>query len=611
MCGIAGYVGDRPLDRARVDACLALMGRRGPDVAADYAAAVPGGRFVHLLHSRLSIIDLDPRSNGPFRAGRQVLTYNGELYNYVEVRAALEQAGIRFETASDTEVVARAVADDVSGALDRCEGMWAFARYDESDGSLVLARDRFGEKPLFLHRDHHGGLWFGSEPKLLFALMGRRLPVEVDHLYRYLVNGYKALYKVDRTFFQALAELPPATVLHVAADGRERQERYWEPRLAIDEALGYDDAVAATRAALIESVRLRLRADVPLAFCMSGGVDSNALIAIAKRELGFDVHGFTIVNTDERYEEWPLVKRVVQELDLQHTAIPLTTNDFLPRLRELVRYHDAPVSTITYYVHWLLMEQIARSGFRISVSGTAADELYTGYFDHHLAYLAAVAADPARHATALAEWEAHVKPAVRNPFLSDPDLFVRDPGFRDHIYLGAEGFAAALQRPWSEPFTETHHSEVVLRNRMLNELFHEAVPVILHEDDRNAMYWSLENRSPFLDRRLFETSMSIPTRHLIQRGYGKAVLRDAMRGIVPDAVLDEHRKVGFNAPIFDLLDPRDPAVRAELLTDSPIFDHVRRDRIVALLDRPTLPNSESKFLFSFVNAKLFLEELAA
>jgi asparagine synthase (glutamine-hydrolysing) len=125
------------------------------------------------------------------------------------------------------------------------------------------------------------------------------------------------------------------------------------------------------------------------------------------------------------------------------------------------------------------------------------------------------------------------------------------------------------------------------------------------------MYWSVENRSPFLDRNLFEVSASIPTRHLIRGGYGKAVLRDSMRGIVPDAVLDEHRKVGFNAPIFGLLDPADLAVRDELLADSPVFDHVRREAIVDLLDRPTLPNSQSKFLFSFVNAKLFLEELAS
>jgi len=358
-------------------------------------------------------------------------------------------------------------------------------------------------------------------------------------------------------------------------------------------------------------VELRLRADVPLAFCMSGGVDSNALISIAKRTLGYDVHGFTIANADSRYEESDLVEASVAALGLRHTSIPTDTRDFLPRLRTLVRYHDAPVYTITYYAHWLLMESIAAHGYRVSVSGTAADELFTGYYDHHLAYLYEVRDDRATHAAALAGWSEHVRPIVRNPFLSDPDLFVKSPGFRDHIFLDADAFAGYLTAPWAEPFAETPYSPDVLRNRMLNELFHEAVPVILHEDDLNAMYFSIENRSPFLDRALFDHAFRIPTRHLVRDGYAKVVLRDAMRGIVPDAVLDSRRKVGFNAPIHAFLDPKSPDVRAALLDSSPIFEHVRKDRIEALLDEEFLPNSRSKFLFYFLCSKLFLEELGS
>src|SRR5690606_15421348 len=148
--------------------------------------------------------------------------------------------------------------------------------------------------------------------------------------------------------------------------------RYWSPSFAPDDTLSYDDCVAAAREHLIDSISLRLRADVPLAFCMSGGIDSNALIAAAKRTLDYDVHGFTIVNTDERYDEWDLVKHSVNALNIRHTAVPVTTHDFLPRLRELVRYHDAPVFTITYYAQWLLMREIAAQGYRIAISGTGA-----------------------------------------------------------------------------------------------------------------------------------------------------------------------------------------------------------------------------------------------
>jgi asparagine synthase (glutamine-hydrolysing) len=300
----------------------------------------------------------------------------------------------------------------------------------------------------------------------------------------------------------------------------------------------------------------------------------------------------------------------VRRLDIRHTAIPLDTAGFLPRLRGLVRHHDAPVYTITYFVQWLLMQSIHEHGYRVSVSGTAADELFSGYYDHHLAYLREVAGEPELAVASRAAWTEHVQPIVRNPYLRDADLFVRDPSFRGHIYLGAEEFATYLTEPFSNGFTERDFTSNVLRNRMLNELFAEAVPVILHEDDLNAMYYSIENRSPFLDRALFEHSLSVPTRHLVQDGKAKAVLREAMRGIAPDLALDNRRKVGFNAPIESLLDADDPAVHKELLADSPVFEHIRREKVQELLKKRDLPNSESKMLFNILNAKLFLEEVA-
>jgi asparagine synthase (glutamine-hydrolysing) len=609
MCGVAGYVGRGTVPDARIEACLAQMGRRGPDHRGHRRWRTADGREVVMLHSRLSIIDLDPRSNQPFGQDGQWIALNGELYNFVERRQALQGKGETFKTTSDTEVLLRAIARQGWDVLDACEGMWAFAFFDEAQGRLSLCRDRFGEKPMYLYRDA-GGLYFGSEPKFIMALLGRRLKPDLGHLRRYLVNGYKALYKTGATFFEDLEELPAAHVLHCATDG-ERLVRYWTPRLGEDESLSYEAAVAGTRERLIRSVELRLRADVPLAFCMSGGVDSNALISIAKRELDYDVHGFTIMNTDARYEERDMIELAVRELGIRHTSIPLGTQDFLPRLRELVRYHDAPVITITYYAHWLLQESIAGHGYRISVSGTAADELFSGYFDHQLQYLADVQRFPAQHAAARHAWETHIRPITRNPLLSDADLYVRNPDFRDNAYFDAEAFAGYLKRPWAEAFREERHVAGLLRNRMLNEIFRETVPVILHEDDLNAMYYSVENRSPFLDRPLFEFSQTIPVRHLIQDGRAKAVLRDAMRGIVPQPVLDNRRKVGFNAPIDELLDISNPAVRAEVLGESPIFDLVRRDRIAALCEKTNLPNSESKFLFYFLNAKMFLEEFAA
>ena len=610
MCGIAGYLGTRPPGHEAEAACLSRMTRRGPDARGSCRATTPDGRHLLLLHTRLAIIDLDPRSNQPFADGRMNLAFNGEIYNYLELRRVLEKTGEAWRTDSDTEVLARLLDREGMTGLDRCEGMWAFAAYCRDTGELFLSRDRFGEKPLYLLDTGHG-LYFGSEPKFLAALSGRGLAPDMRHLHRYLINGYKSLYKQPATFFEGLTEIAPGTALRIGPGDRRETLRYWTPSFRPEPNMSYAEAVAGAREAIIRSVGLRLRADVPLAFCMSGGVDSNTLIATARRVFDYDVHGFTIVNTDARYEEQDLVERAVADLGIRHTAIGLRKTGFLDGLRALVRQHDAPVYTITYYAHWLLMESVRTHGYKIAVSGTAADELFTGYYDHHAFYLSQVKDDPGLFSASLSAWRKHIAPSVRNPLLQDPEVFVRDPRQRGHIYLDAELFAGYLRQPMREDFFEESYCDDMLRNRMLNELFHEATPVILHEDDLNAMYYSIENRSPFLDRGLFELCFRIPSRHLIRDGAAKAVLRDAMRGIVPDPVLDSRRKVGFNAPILDLLDMRDPAMRTWLLDDSPVFDHIRRDRIAALLEAPSLSNSHSKFLFNFINTKMFLEEFGA
>lgn len=610
MCGIAGYYGKREIEPTLINACAALMKRRGPDGEGLVTRKTRGGNNLYLLHSRLSIIDLNRRASQPFGKGANVLSYNGEVYNYVELRERLRKAGSTFQTCSDTEVLSELLNSMGMPGVSACEGMWSFAWFDGTNEELHLCRDRFGEKPLYVYEDTLG-VYFGSEPKLIFAMLGRKLSVNETHLRRYLVNGYKALYKGRDTFFEGLSELTPGTYRTYRGESRE-ETVYWKPNFqGQDDSMSYRTAVSRTREALIRSVELRLRADVPIAFCLSGGVDSNALIAIAKRELGYDVRGFTVMNTDTRYEERDMVETSVRDLRLHHTKVPVDTDNFLNNLRDLVRYHDSPVSTVTYYAQWKLMQAVHEAGYKVSVSGTGADELFSGYFDHHNAYLAAMKEqDNARYLEALENWLAVVGPIVRNPLLQDPHYFVKNPDARSHIFFDSDIFSAMLTEPFTEPFRERHYSPVLLRNRMANELLHESVPVILHEDDLNAMYYSVENRSPFLDTNLFDVSQSIPTRHLVREGRAKSVLREAVRGLAPDAVIENPRKVGFNAPLFDYLDVGNAKIREEILSDSPIFDIVNRREIESILRLEQLTNSRSKFLFSFINAKIFLEEFA-
>jgi asparagine synthase (glutamine-hydrolysing) len=609
MCGIAGFVGNNPPDAGHVESCLRLMGRRGPDANGVYRHCREDGRAVCLLHSRLSIIDLDPRSNQPMQRGDKVIVYNGEIYNYLELRQRAASY-IPLSTASDTEVLLALLSNEGPGALDACEGMWAFAFYDESSGALALSRDRFGEKPLYCWEGDNG-TYFASEIKFLAALSGRRFAINEEQVLRYLVLGYRALHGHGETFFRDVRELPSGCWMHLLPGRPPELNRYWTPRCEPDNSMTFEDAVVQTREALAAALRLRLRADVPIAFCMSGGIDSNGLIGVAHRIAGQDVHAFTIVNSHERYAEQDMVELAVAEQGFRHTPIRLETAGFLDNLKQVIAYHDAPVYTVSAYTHWLLMQAIAAHGYKIVIAGTGADELFSGYYDHQLYYLAELGmAGDSEYGSALESWRAHVLPAVQNSLLRDPERFVRAPRNLDHLSPHADRFRKCLRKQWTGQFTDRNYSPLLLRNRMLNELFVETIPPPLHEEDLNAMFFSLENRSPYLDRGLFELSYTIPTRHLIRDGRAKAVLREALRGAVPDALLDNRRKMGFNAPLFDLLDLSDRDVRSYLLDDSPFYDLVSRQAIELLLKQGDPDHHTNLFLFYVLSARIFMENAA-
>lgn len=603
MCGIAGAFGSDAPDQQRIRRTLALMRNRGPDAHGVYSEMVEG-HHITLLHTRLSIIDIDVRANQPFEADGCVLVTNGEIYNYVELRTELEARGHTFTTKSDTEVLLHAYREFGPSCFERLEGMWAFALLDRHLGELVLSRDRFGEKPLY-YMESAGTLYFASEIKFLSALSGKPLAINVQHLKRYLVNGYKSLYKQPATFFSRVEEFPPATYVRLRTIGPIDARPYWRleyrPR-----PMSLDSAIAGVRDRLERSVKLRLRADVPVAFCLSGGVDSSALASIATRRFGADIHTFSIIDADERYNEADNIDITVDALGCAHHVTHTSTEGFLDRMADLVAYHDSPVATISYYVHSFLSEAIAGAGFKVAISGTGADELFTGYYDHYGFWLAE-RKDAPEFPDLVEDWRGSYGAFVRNPLLGDPLAFANNPRQREHIYLNRELFNTLLVAPMEEDFFEMEYADSPLRNRMLNEMFHEVVPVILHEDDLNSMRWSVENRSTYLDRELAEFAYTVPTEHLIHDGFAKWLLRAAVADILPDQVRLDKRKRGFNTSIDSVLDRDDPKVIDRLLAPGPIFDVVRREAFERFLAADMADNSFSKFLFSFVSAKLFLE----
>ncbi len=403
--------------------------------------------------------------------------------------------------------------------------------------------------------------------------------------------------------------MPAAHYAMVTEPRAVETTRYWSLRYAPD-AMTLDDAQDGVRARLFEAVRLRLRADVPIAFCLSGGVDSSALAGIAAKHFGQKLHAFSVVDSDPRYDERDNMAATVEFLGCTHHVAHTSTAGFFDRLARQVGYHDAPVATITYYMHAFLSEAIHAAGFKVAISGTAADEMFTGYYDHYGFWLAEMCGRQDFPAL-LDDWRESYGRHVRNPVLQDPLVFHKQPDERGHIYLNAELFEGFLAEPLGERSEETPYSDNLLRKRMMNELFHECVPVILHEDDLNSMMVSIENRSPYLDRALVEFLFRVPAEHLIKDGYVKFLLRAAVDGLVPEQVRLDKRKRGFNASIDSLVDRTDPDTRARLLDRSPIFELVRRDAVERFLDADMTDNSFSKFLFSFVSAKTFMDQHAA
>ena len=606
MCGIAGYIGKREIAEDILHNTLGQMKRRGPDDQ-EYRKFLNNEVNVYLLHSRLSIIDLSSRSNQPYTIGDFTIIFNGEIYNYIELREKLIEKGIKFETSSDTEVLLQYFIHYGEECVKQFEGMWAFAIFNTISGKLFLSRDRFGEKPLYYTKTSDG-IYFGSEIKFLKALAGRKFPVNFHHLQRYLALGYKSLYKFNDTFFENVYEVGRAENCSIDKLEDPKFYKYWKPEIKIDPLMSLNEAVAGSRTRLINSMKLRLRADVPLAFCLSGGVDSASLVSIAAKIFNYNVESFSIIDNDERYDEEDNIRATIEDTGCKHTLIKLSHDNSLDRLQKLIEYHDAPVATTTYFVHSMLSEQIHNNGFKVVFSGTSADELFTGYYDHFLLHLHEMKVHP-KYQWYLNDWTSNIGNFVRNPILKNPNLYTENPQYREHVFDNYKEFSSYLLTGFNEKFSEANYSQSLLRNRMLNELFHEATPVVLHEDDLNSMFYSIENRSPFLDTDLFEFAYSIPSEHLIRDGYGKYVLREAMNGILNDHVRLDRRKKGFNASINSLFDLQCKQTREYFLDPTAsIFKIIDYASVVKIFEMNPASNEYSKFIFSFMNARIFLDQ---
>lgn len=616
MCGIAGYITNKKylnfsFEKASKNLKL-IMKNRGPDQQSSFCHT-SNNYIVNLFSSRLSIIDLDPRSNQPFKSGDLIIIFNGEIYNYIELKKYLQNKKIQFKTNSDTEVLLKSYEYWGENCVDHFDGMWSFCIYDTNNNKVFISRDNFGEKPLYYYSDKNN-LFFGSEIKFIHELSQKKDLKKINFLKinNYIYNGYKSLHKTNDTFFENIYELEPGTNLTLDLNKFNlKTKKYLDRReiTSFNVSKNLEENVSEIKKLLFRSLELRLRSDVPIAFCLSGGIDSASLVSICYKHFNIKAKCFSIIDSDERYNERENIDVIKKELkcDVDYIFLKKEKKEtFLNNMEDLIKYHDSPISTISYYAHSKISAKAKNSGHKVILSGTGADEIFTGYYDHFLMHLNEIK-NKEKFKSEIITWKKFIQPLVRNKNLQNPDLFYKNPDFREHIYYDREKFYLYFKKKIVSNFFENKYSKNLMKNRMLNELFHESVPVILKEDDLNSMYNSIENRSPFLSKNLVSYAMSIKNEDYITDSYSKSILRLAMKGTLNEKIRTDRHKKGFNTNLKSITNFNGESLYDFLIESKTLNDFINLKKIKKINFKNEISNSMNKFLFSLINLKIFFQ----
>jgi asparagine synthase (glutamine-hydrolysing) len=550
MCGIAGYADLRERDRPdpRVLARMAdTLVHRGPDARGTHLADNVG---VEVL--RLSIMDLatgdQPIAN---ETGDVVVCCNGEIFNHEALRDELRAAGHRFRTACDVEVLVHLYEEVGTELVHRLNGQFSFVLHDLRRGRLVLARDHVGITPL--HYTVTGGLLvFGSEVKALLTHPAVRREVDLTGLDQVLVlPGLVS----PRTMFAGIASLPPGHQL-VAEDGRVRVERYWDldyPRLdenQPDSAMDEQEHVARLAAALREAVELRMRADVPHAFYLSGGLDSSLVAAMAGSVSPERPRTFAAVFPDERLSERHYQRLMAEKLDAVHTEVPVTPTDLLARLPEVVRHCECPLKETYNVASLLLSAAVRRSGAKVVLTGEGADELFAGYIGYRYDQLRATRPGQATGEERARAWLWGNPDLAYGRSLADP-IALRGGLYSRELAARLASFSC-LATPPADP--ERLAGRHILHQRSYLD-FRLRLPDHLLGDhgDRMALANSVETRYPFLDPAVIECARTTPPDLVLRDFEEKYVVKRVADGYLPAEVV-EREKFAFQAnPSPDVL----------------------------------------------------------
>ncbi len=570
MCGIAGFADRRttPSDAAAIlERMTASLRHRGPDGEGREVLTRPEG-LVALGHTRLAIIDLSPGGHQPMpNAARTVwVTFNGEIYNFQELRAELEAEGAVFRSHSDTEVIVQLYERRGTDALRRLDGMFALGIYDARHGTLVLARDPLGIKPLYWAEPSAGRVVFGSEIKALLASDFCRVDVDWQAAHDFFTFLY---VPCPATMFRGIAQLEPGHALSWdLARGARRIEKFWAPRrLPEVERASPAERRERVKSVLGAAVRRQLVSDVPLGIFLSGGIDSPIVAGLA-RDSGAPVSTYTVAFRGARlahYDEAELAAAVSRHLGTEHHELSVDVGD-PEAMVDLLGYFDQPFGNPTYYLMYLISRE-ARRHITVALSGAGGDELYAGYPRYRALRLAErMRWVPRRLLRAAGRGLAVVKDDYRSMTLRRLREFVAglddDPvrQFVNWTYFFDEGDKARLFGPRgggaglepSERVVRRALAESPMRDPQ-NRWLHADVRTFLLDNlleysDKMSMAASLEARVPLLDAAFVELSLNVPFAEKLAGRRSKLLLREAFAGYFPPDALRAPKK-GFNAPL--------------------------------------------------------------
>ncbi|MBK6660226.1 MAG: asparagine synthase (glutamine-hydrolyzing) [Proteobacteria bacterium] len=613
MCGILGALrADRnAVDAAAAARALDTLSHRGPDARGEWHDAAAG---LWLGHRRLAVIDLTPTGAQPMcsRDGRYVLVFNGEIYNFRSLRAELERDGVALRGHSDTEVLLETIArDGLAACLPRLNGMFALALWDHQTETLHLARDRFGEKPLY-YGVLDGALLFGSELKALVCLHGRTPALDRDALAAYFRRNY---IPEPASIFDGVAKLPAGHVLSIARAALPTlptSRAYWSLADEIERAapgassMSDAQAVSAVHDTLARAVEMRMVADVPLGALLSGGLDSSLMVALMQRASSRPVRTFSIGFAEAGYDEAPHARAVAQHLGTEHTEQCISAAEAQAVIPRLADIYDEPFADSSQ-IPSVLVAALARRSVTTAITGDGGDELFGGYLRYGLALdtWRRLRALPAPLRALLIKTAGGIAPAHWDRVLLGlaPLLPARlrfgAPGDRLHklarlaaasdlaaMHAAAAELGSGLElvlgtqgKRWSTKFVAPAALDDAGAMMFADAL--DYLPGdILTKVDRAAMAASLETRVPFLDNEVVALAWRLPPTMKLRGGQSKWVLREVLSRYVPPA-LTERAKAGFAVPLDAWLRGPLRAWAGDLLSES-------RLRAAALLDARTV-----------------------